>query len=141
MRCNVYTCLTFYGYEIEVPKNISYKKFVDKLLLPSARLRMPFTITGLLPEVLGKMEFLSKDDLLWFDDDVNVLIGFTPDDDLNKTLELANELSKIITDNRIVEGLKISKTPKFYSGVEWFDRYIGSDNEDDDDEEDDEEEE
>ena len=40
--------------------------------------------------------------------------------DLTKMVELGQDLREYIIDNPILEGLDLSETPRFYSGIDWF---------------------
>ena len=139
MGANWYHCISVFGYKIQVPEGTTYRKFVKKLWGPSGIVRDPFMITALLPDFHSRMEGADYDELTSFDNIADIVIGFYPDADLNKMIELNKELFEYITDNPIFEGIDIDSTPDFYSGIDWFEGVGESDSDDDSDPEDEEE--
>lgn len=147
MGADWYYCFAFFGYKIQVPEGTTYRKFVKQLWGLSELVNVPFIITALLPEFHSRMEGADSDELSSLDDIADIVIGFYPKADLNKMVELNRDLSEYITDNPIFEGITISSTPDFYSGINWFDT-IDAESDDDseyepeesDEDEDDEEE-
>jgi hypothetical protein len=130
MGADWYNCFAFFGYKIQVPKGTTYRKFVKELWGPCGIVKDPFMITALLPEFHSRMEGADSDELSSLDDIANIVIGFHPKADLNKMVELNRDLSEYIKDNPIFEGITISSTPDFYSGINWFD-CIDDDSDDD----------
>jgi hypothetical protein len=147
MGADWYTCLTFYGYEIKVPNGITYGNFVNELISINEFIQEPYKITGLLQEFHSRMEYASDQELRELDDGATILIGFQPRSNLDDLIHSINELKEYITDNHYLMGLELSENPKFYSGIEWFNRYYeyvsdkDEDSDEDSDEEDEEEEE
>ena len=61
MDTDWYTCLTFYGYEIKVPEDITYRKFVNTLMEINEFLQEPFKITGILSQFHSRIEYASDE--------------------------------------------------------------------------------
>lgn len=145
MGADWYTCLTFYGYRIGLPDGMTYKKFVNQVNEINEFLQEPYKITGLLSEFHSRMESMSEWEQESFDASAVILIGFKPDDNLDMFVHNVNELKEYVTDNHYFMGLEIDKTPKFYSGIEWFTNmyyeYESSEEDEDEDEDDEEDEE
>ena len=146
MGADWYTCLTFYGYKINVPDGMTYKKFVNTLNEINEFLQEPYKITGLLQNFHSRMESASDYDLQSLDKSASIIIGFQPQSNLEMLLNSINDLKEYVTDNHYLMGLELEETPKFYSGIEWFTNiyyeYVSDDDDEgeDDDEEDDDEE-
>ena len=146
MGADWYTCLTFFGYRITLPTDITYKKFVNQVNEINEFLQEPYKITGLLESFHSRMESMSEWEQESFDDSAVILIGFEPkDNNFDMFIHNVNELKEYVTDNHYLMGLELEHTPKFYSGIEWFTNmyyeYESSDDDDEEEEEDDEEEE
>jgi hypothetical protein len=139
MGADWYTCLTYYGYRIKVPDGITYRKFVNDLMKINEFLQEPYKITGLLESFHSRMEYASDGELEYMDEGATILIGFKPDNNPDMFTHSVNELKEYVTDNHYFMGLEISDTAKFYSGIEWFDRYYEYESSDDEDEDDEEE--
>jgi hypothetical protein len=137
MGADWYYCFSFFGYNIQVPQGITYRKFVKKLCGPGSIVKEPFMITALLPEFHSRME--GADELSYLDHCANIVIGFYPSGDLNKMVELNKDLSEYITDNPLFEGITISSTPEFYSGINWFDNVVDYESDESDESEESEE--
>lgn len=143
MGADWYNTFSFFGYEIKVPSDTTYSKFVNRLFGPSSILEEPFTITGILTEFHSRMEGASDVELAQLNDYAHIVIGFYTVNDLVKMVELGRSLAEYIVDNPILKGLEIAETPRFYAGIEWFvntyeeDSDNDSDNDSDDDSDDD----
>jgi hypothetical protein len=141
MGADWYNAFSFFGYEITVPSDTTYPKFVNRLFGPSSILEEPFTITGILTEFHSRMDETSDAELAQLNEHAHIVIGFYPVNDLAKMVKLGHSLTEYIVDNPILKGLEIAKTPRFYAGIEWFvDIYEetsdDSDNSDEDDDDD-----
>ena len=143
MGADWYNAFSFFGYEITVPSDTTYPKFVNRLFGPSSILEEPFVITGILTEFHSRMDETSDAELALLNEHAHIVIGFYPVNDLAKMAELGRSLAEYIVDNPLLNGLEIAKTPRFYAGIEWFvDIYEEtSDDSDNSDEDDDDEEE
>ena len=140
MGADWYNAFSFFGYEITVPSDTTYPKFVNRLFGPSSILEEPFTITGILTEFHSRMDETSDAELALLNERAHIVIGFYPVNDLSKMAELGRSLAEYIVDNPLLNGLEIAKTPRFYAGIEWFvdiyEETSDDSDEDDDDEED-----
>ena len=133
MGGNQYTSETMYGYEIFVPKGMSYNKFACKMhnlhnkvvkSLSNGR----FQITSLLEcVILDRCGEAEPDDN---DDRSTLLIGFQPSGDLLKTMQLATSLAAFIKETPELKDLQLSDKPYFHSGVNWLDRVYEEDRDD-----------
>jgi hypothetical protein len=145
MGADWYTCLTFYGYKINVPEGTTYRKFVNTINEINEFLQEPYKITGLLESLHSRMESMSEWDQESLDAGAVILIGFKPDDNLDMFIHNVNELKEYVTDNHYFMGLELEETPKFYSGIEWFTNmyyeYVSDEDEEEDEEEEEEEDE
>lgn len=140
MGADWYYCLTYFGYGIKVPDGMTYKKFVNQVNEINEFLQEPYKITGLLQSFHSRMESMSEWEQESFDDSAVILIGFEPKDNSFDTfIHNANELKEYVTDNHYLMGLELDESPKFYSGIEWFNNmyyeYESSENSEDDEEE------
>ena len=141
MGADWYSCLSFFGYEIKVPEDTTYRKFVNKLFGIESILEKPFSIMGLLSEFHSRMEGMTSYELSEMDENAYLILGFFPTNDFTEMAELAKKLAEYITDNPILTGLTFDEKPKLYSGIDWYSNVEveeESDDEDDDDDEDDE---
>ena len=124
-----YTSETMYGYEIFVPKGMTYNKFACKLhdlnKIVKSRSDGYFHITSLLECVLLSRcgEAKPEDN----DDRSTLLIGFVPSGDLLKTMQLATSLATFINETPELKDLQLSNKPYFHSGVDWFYRAYDDD--------------
>jgi hypothetical protein len=154
MGADWYTCLTYFGYRIALPDDMSYRAFVNTVNEINEFLQEPYKITGLLQSFHSRMESMSEWEQESFDESAVILIGFEPkDNSFDMFTHHVNELKEYVTDNHYLMGLELDESPKFYSGIEWFTNmyyeYESSDEEEDeedydedaDDEEEDDEEE
>jgi hypothetical protein len=133
MVADWYYCETFFGYKIAIPDNTTYRRFIRALSGLCGIIKAPFKITGLLAEFHSRMEGMESDEREYLDNDADIIIGFKPDGDLSKMVELDRELLEYITDNPIFEGFDISDKPAFYSGIDWFEYYLDYDDSDEED--------
>lgn len=120
MGADWYNAFSFFGYEITVPSDTTYPKFVNRLFGPSSILEEPFTITGILTEFHSRMDETSDAELAQLNEHAHIVIGFYPVNDLAKMAELGRSLAEYIVDYPLLNGLEIAETPRFYAGIEWF---------------------
>lgn len=138
MGADWYYCETFFGYKIAIPDDTTYRRFIRDLSGLCEIIKAPFKITGILSNFHSRMEGMESDEREYLDNDANIIIGFRPDGELSRIVELNTELLEYITDNPIFEGFDIADKPAFYSGIDWFEYYLDYDDSDDEsDEEDD----
>jgi hypothetical protein len=109
-----YYTVSFFGYEITIPDDTTYRKFCRELYGYEGCLQPPFEITGIISE------FNSLLDASSLNDKAKIVIGFKPSNDINETLELSKQLAEYIVDNPIFEGLIFSDKPQFFSGIDWY---------------------
>ena len=143
MGADWYSCISFFGYIIKVPDNVSYRKFVKKLFGLDSIIEKPFKITGMLQEFHSRMEYASESEIKEMDDYAILILGFNPPSDITELSELAKKLSEFVIDNPILNGLTLSEKPNFFAGIDWFDNidiHEDTDDYDDDDDDDDEDE-
>ncbi len=117
---------TFFGYEIKVPNDTTYRKFVNEIDGLNGILKQPFIITGILPEFHNRMEGAADTEMKLLDERAHIIIGFHSVDNLTKMAELGQDLSEYVIDNPILDGLDLSETPKFYAGIDWFNNIYDS---------------
>ena len=152
MGADWYTCLSFFGYEVEIPKYTNYAKLYNDWVGLNDVLEEPFKFTGILQEFHSRMEGMTQEEQEEFNEQAHLVIGFYLTNDFKEMAKLADRLSEYITEMRPLKELSLSKTPKIYSGIEWIshieaddyesdrdDDYTDEDEEDDEDDEDDEE--
>jgi hypothetical protein len=132
---------TFFGYEIQVPNDMTYRKFIHILFDIESIIDSPFKITGILSEFHNRIDDIDEYERDVLDDLASVVIGFYPVNDLNKMVEMHKQLTEYITDNPVLVGLDITKCAKFYCGIDWFYRFDGESDEDDESDESDEDDE
>ena len=129
---NWYNAITFYGYKVYIPEEYTHKKFINILDGLNSILEEPFQFKNIISGFYMDDYFKEI-----FDTNCTIVIGF---DVRNiKTLEIADTLAEYILDNPILNGIKISKTARFYSGIDGFiidesDESDGSDGSDGSDE-------
>ena len=139
MGADWYGPFIIYGFEFDIPADTRYRKFLQELLELNDIIEKPFEITGILSSFHSRMEGSDNIDL---DDSAVIVIGFKPDNNLEKTMELGSKLSEYIIDNPIFMGFDIVGLPKFHCGIEWnHEPDEESEDEDEEGEEDEEEEE
>jgi len=110
---NWYNAITFYGYKVYIPDEYTHKKFINILDGLNSILEEPFQFKNIIGGFYMDDYFKEI-----FDTNCTIVIGF----DVSNigTLEIADTLAEYIIDNPILHGLKISKTPRFYSGIDGF---------------------
>jgi hypothetical protein len=137
MAADLHNTITFYGYKIILPVGYNYREYIETLYGLNSILDADFQIGGILSSFHTCMENASYDELECFDDNAVIIIGFHPNDNLETTLKMGVKLAEYIVDNPILEGIEISIEAKFYSGIDWFNTIINSDDMDDSDDTDD----
>jgi hypothetical protein len=138
MGADWYNCFSFFGYQIEVPDDTTYRKLVRKIYGLNGILPEPFTIMGILSRFHSRMEGMDAYELSQMDKDACLIIGFYLTDNLTNMVELSVKLSDYVIDNPILEGLTLSKSGNLYSGIDWFSNIDEGDDDDDDDDDDEE---
>jgi hypothetical protein len=118
MGHNWYKPFTIYGYQFIVPQGLNYGKFIQGLNKLKEDLKAPFKICSILIEFYDYREYCDEDRNDTLSMFTVPVIGFNPDNSLEKTSELARELkeyiiSPLFKDYIIVDG------GEFYSGIEW----------------------
>lgn len=96
--------ITVYGYTLYVPLDVS----TSMVLTMNDLVEEPFHIYNLCISI----------DTDGLDKEVLLVIGFTPDADLQYTVQMAKELEAYIVDNPIFQGFNFDKSPEFYAGIE-----------------------
>ena len=146
MGADWYYIQTWYGYQINIPSDTSYAKYI-KILMKIEPLisNTGFKFMGLLPEFHSRMEGCSYDDLNDMNDGAVLFIGFETDGSaLNKLVEKANILKKLIDESPAFIGLEFVANGQLYSGIDWYSRItdecLDDEEEDDTDEEEEEDE-
>ena len=129
MSISWYNTFTFFGYEIIIPENTTYRKFC-KGLYGINSIISPFEITGILSDFHNQLDSSDPEELVCFDEQSYLVIGFKPPNNLDELLKLSKELSDYVIDNPFLESLTYSVKPRFFSGIEWFETL---DDESDDD--------
>lgn len=110
---NWYNAITFYGYKVYIPEEYTHKKFINILDGLNSILEEPFQFKNIISGFYMDDYFKEI-----FDTNCTIVIGF---DVRNiKTLEIADTLAEYVLDNPILNGIKISKTGRFYSGIDGF---------------------
>jgi hypothetical protein len=100
-----------YGYQIEIPSGISSSLFIQEAYQIDMS-DTPFEIRSIISKF---------GDMVHMGDDSSVLvIGFHPDDSLERNIELLQELDTFILGSDDLIMFSISTTPKFYIGIECF---------------------
>ena len=110
---NWYNAITFYGYKVYIPEEYTHKKFINILDGLNSVLEEPFQFKNIIGGFYMDDYFKEI-----FDTNCTIVIGF----DVNniKTLEIADTFAEYVIDNPILSGIKISKTARFYSGIDGF---------------------
>ena len=111
--------LILYGYEITIPLT-SVSSFIYDMHDINDIMEKPFQIQCI-------RSFISNQ--------LQLIIGFVPNDDLSDIYTISKRLHSFINDNPMFDDLDISVRPSFYSGLEWM---PDSDDEEEEDEDADE---
>lgn len=125
MGADWYFPFVIYGHAFTLSS--SYRHTLHQLHQLEEFIIPPFSIFGILSSFHSRMEFTNPSEM---DDSATIVIGFTPDNDLQKTLATANELHEYITNNPIFLGFDIQPTSQFFTGIEWHPELEPSDTED-----------
>jgi hypothetical protein len=104
-----YTPFVFFGYEIQLPPEMSLRRSIPMLYDLNVMIQSPFQIKCLLPTY-----YLDMNE----EEHARMVIGFCPEQ-LNDTIQLARELEVFVEDSLLLEGLEIAHMPLFHCGVEW----------------------
>ena len=112
---SVFQPFTLYGYEIEIPSRNDFRLFVHEAYQIDTE-EIPFEIRCILPQFDDKIDSCVE----YYDDSAILVIGFRPDDSLERCAELLRELDTFILDSDDLIMFSISSTPKFYTGIEWY---------------------
>jgi hypothetical protein len=138
MGADWYSPLTFYGFQIEIPEIYTYREYCKIIIEIESIIPNPFEFMGILSEFPDELsEFPDK--LSKLDNDAQLIIGFRPDNNLTKMLELYNELSEYITDSPVLDGITFSSEAKFFTGIDWYSHFEFNDDDSDSEEESEEE--
>jgi hypothetical protein len=70
------------------------------------------------------MEGAAKEDLIELSKGAHILLGFYVNEDLDKTTADSKKLTEWMTENPILDGIKIASDARFYSGIDWWDAII-----------------
>jgi hypothetical protein len=137
MSISWYNTFTFFGYEIIIPENTTYRKFCKELYGINSIVEPPFEITGILSDFHNQLDSSDTEELTQFDEQAYLVIGFKPQNDMEEMLRLSIQLSEYVIDNPLLEGINFSIKPRFFSGIDWFETLDDdSDNDDSDDDSD-----
>ena len=107
-----YHVKTYYGYEVSIPDGYTCKEFIDNLEgLNSILEEFKFIciISGL---------YMDKSYKEIFDTSSDIIIGFDVID--ISSMDLVKKLAEYVTNNPIMDGIELSNTPRFYSGIDSF---------------------
>jgi hypothetical protein len=107
-----YHVKTYYGYEVFIPEGYTCKEFIDNLDgLNSVLEEFKFIciISGLYMDNSYKEIFDTRSD---------IIIGFDVVD--ISSMDLVKKLADYVTNNPIMDGIELSDTPRFYSGIDSF---------------------
>jgi len=131
---------TFYGYEVSIPEDYTYKEFINILDELNDILKEPFQFKSL---ISGFYMDITLNEPSINNSASNIIIGFYVND-IENIIDLSKELAEYI-DNPLMEGIEISKNARFYSGIDSFnvddvDDDVDDDEENEEDEENDDEE-
>jgi len=107
-----YHVKTYYGYEVSIPDGYTCKEFIDNLEgLNSVLEQFKFIciISGL---------YMDKSYKEIFDTSSDIIIGFNVVD--IRSMDLVKKLEEYVMNNPIIDGIELSNTPRFYSGIDSF---------------------
>lgn len=119
MGADWYTCVSYYGYEIKIPLNKSYRQVIK--MLKEFCIPMPFMFNGILSEFHSRMEGSSLCQRISLDNNAQLFLGFKVPNDLNTLLQLQNDLDEFIKQNPILNDIEFKEESTFFSGIEWYD--------------------
>lgn len=118
MGADWYYPFIIFGCEFIIPPEISYRKFIKKLL--PLKEFTTFDIHGILPSFHSRMEMdINMDDNKDLDELAYIVIGFEPNTNFDKMIELRSMLLDFLTNNSLLKDFEIVKEPKYYCGIEW----------------------
>jgi hypothetical protein len=129
MGADWYESLAFYGYSVNLPAGVTYRQYIKELDALNAILPAPFIFTGLLTMFHSRMEGASNDDLDELSEGAHILIGFYVNENLEKTTADSKKLAEWVAENPILDGIEIASEARFYSGIDWWDIVIDSEEE------------
>ena len=104
---NIATPLAIYGYQIIVPDEEPLE-FIHDILSINDTLVEPIQVHCITPSLA--MSGLN---------DVQVIIGFIPDNDLSRNMIHLDSLREFIMDNPMFDGIDMNEKPEFYAGYKW----------------------
>ena len=138
MGADWYFIQGFYGYEICVPNDSSFKETVQLLADLSNIIDQSFVIVAVLSEFYSRVDDMDVEELKEMYEHSSFIIGFRTINELNKIVENANALKEYITDNPIFTGIEFVENPGFFCGLEVFgslyDMFYDDDDNSDEDE-------
>jgi hypothetical protein len=98
--------LILYGYTIAIPEDDSLA-FIRDMISINDTLADPIQVFCITPSPSV--------------DDVQVIIGFIPDNRLSGNMIHLDTLRELIIDNPMFDGIDMNKKPAFYAGYQWED--------------------
>ena len=104
-----YTPFVFFGYEIQLPPEMSLRRSITMLYDLNVMIRSPFQMKCLLPTY-----YLDMNE----EEYARMVIGFCPEQ-LHDTLQLARDLETFVQESPLLEGLEVAHMPLFHCGMEW----------------------
>jgi hypothetical protein len=107
-----------YGRQIRIPSDTNYRKYINQVIPMKGVIDTPFSIYGILPNFNSRM-FEYEEDTEMFDDMAFIVLGFTPDNDIAKNVEISQQLDEYIEESLLFLGFEFEPKSKFYSGIEW----------------------
>jgi hypothetical protein len=113
MDTDWYCTSSMYGYAFQIPEDTTYGDFLE-FVFRLHKLEPPFEIVGLLSVFHSQMQGEDNDEL---DRDAKIVLGFSPQDDLDETAGLILKLKKNILP--LFKDYEMLPGPKFYTGIEW----------------------
>jgi hypothetical protein len=115
MGADWYAPFTIYGYEIQVQDGDDLTKFI----YDTYQIELPkeFEIRNILSEFHSRMEGSDNEEL---NELSTLIIGFEPDKDLEKTIELSKKLENYLYEFNQLHGFVLNEFPEFYTGIEWY---------------------
>jgi hypothetical protein len=103
------TPLAIYGYNIIVPDEEPLQ-FIHDIISINDTLVEPIQVHCITPSLA--MSGLN---------DVQVIIGFIPDNNLSRNMIHLDALREFIMDNPMFDGIDMNEKPEFYTGYKWAD--------------------
>jgi hypothetical protein len=115
MGADWYMPFVLFGSSISIPSDKTFNRILSKL--SSLPLEKPFQICGMLPEFHSRMEGMHESEYDSMSEYANIIIGFSPSDDMMVNIDLAAKL-KDIMDSEPFNKYTFAE-PRFHTGIDW----------------------